>query len=184
MFGIYILHSMVIDRKRIHRYDKWQRIRADVVCLFHYDDYFHEQTNSFLQSIKLFDSINIWRLALGIGFVRWGLFGWRRMGCECVELFWGCWFWREPQTAHHRKSCISWHWGFRMWKRWVSPSWEYSSVLLSSFRIFQCLDFPGFLSSKPDLLNNLEQMTTSCSLLFSHLWNEDPFDSQVPFLEK
>ena len=148
----------------------WQRIRADVVHLFHYDDYFNEQTSSCLQSIKSFDSLNIWRVALGIKFVRWGLLGWQGGG---VGLFWGSWLWGEPQAAHHRRPCFSWHQGLRCGKDFCRQDGIQLRAVVCSFTFFQnsslqCLACRGFLSSEPHSLNNLEQMTTflaSCFLI-------------------
>lgn len=50
---------MVIDRKEVHRRDRLTEDKGRDIPSFYDDDHFNEQTNSFLQSIKSFDSVNM-----------------------------------------------------------------------------------------------------------------------------
>lgn len=124
----------------------WQRIRADVVRLFRYDDYFNKQTDSFLQTIKSFDSINIWRIALGIGFVRWGLLlAGRRHGAFLGLLVLG-----RTTSCPSRKTLLFLTSGVqdveKMCVTKTVSSWEHVSVLLHPFRILLSNVWPFLVS--------------------------------------
>lgn len=143
----------------------WQRIRADVVHLFHCDNYFNEQTNSCLQSIKSFDSLNIWRVALGIRFVRWGLWltggVWGPSGAADSMENHKLPIIGDPVVLDTKGSGVE-----NISATKMASSWEHSSVLHILSEFFSAS--LGFLSSEPHSLNNLEKMTTflaSCFLM-------------------